>query len=223
VQTGVGHVSNIRQSSGQFNVAVTSQVGGANNRAAVIQRGNDNFGDVFQDGQGLRGQIKQVGDRNVSLLVQSGLNNTATNRISRGNDNVLTIDQSASGNFALYKVWGDGNTTDIDQDSDNNTVRLDGRRNTTAPVEGVDGNFLDIDQTGLGGHTATGWLEDGASFNTITVFQDGDGNSVSGGLFGPGLYLEGDFNTITITQTGTGNAASAAALGDNSTVSITQF
>ena len=221
-QSGLGHVGTVDQLEGTNNVGYTSQLGGAFNEAGIVQDGDDNDATITQTGNEHTATVKQVGDRNVSTITQDGFNNRAADRTTRGNDNVLTIDQIDSDNIAVSHIWGDRNTITVTQSGNNQEVDLDGRRNTTAPVLGVNDNVIDFDQAG-GDNFIGGWLEDGASGNMITVSQDGSNNSVSGGPFGPGLYVEGDMNTITITQTGVGNTANAAALGDGNSVTITQF
>ena len=221
-QSGLGHMASVEQLAGTNNTGTSNQDGGAYNESGIVQDGDDNAADILQTGNEHTATVKQVGDRNVSTITQDGFNNRAADRTTRGNDNVLTIDQIDSDNIAVSHIWGDRNTITVTQSGNNQEVDLDGRRNTTAPVLGVNDNVIDFDQAG-GDNFIGGWLEDGASGNMITVFQDGSNNSVSGGPFGPGLYVEGDMNTITITQTGVGSTANAAALGDGNSVTITQF
>ena len=221
-QSGLGHIASVEQLAGTNNTGTSNQDGGAFNESGIVQDGDDNNAMITQTGNEHTATAKQVGDRNVSTITQDGFNNRAADRTTRGNDNVIVIDQIDSDNIAVSHIWGDRNSVTVTQSGNDQEVDLDGRRNTTAPVLGVNDNVIDFDQAG-GDNFIGGWLEDGASGNIILVSQDGSSHSVSGGPFGPGLYVEGDLNTITITQTGVSNTANAAALGDGNSVTITQF
>ena len=226
-QSGDGNIFSSTQVSPTLNMDwnyVGGEAGWPGGDGPIVQTGNGNQYNNYQDGTNLLALGSQVGDSNYLTNFQYGDSNklystqtgSAGDEIwnqQHGNDGTATYTQSGSYNVAtLQDQLGSSNTVDVTQTGDGTA----GAKNTVTMLQNGDTNSIVMEQSGLAGNEAylvQGGTFSGAPFTTTTLSPGtaGDGNHIDGSQDGSTNYVavsqNGNSNNANFSQTGTGNSA----------------
>jgi len=224
-QTGNNHIADIEQ-IGNTNEVTLTQISNASGSsvADIDQNGSTNFVSLEQTGNN-SANIDQDGDHTVKgFYDQWNSSNPSAIQINTGGaQNTLDITQESLWNQVYVNQEGGGNDIDVYQGGGNSNVARflqDGDGNTIdVSLAGGSINRVDIQQLGVGGHTAN--VDIVGSANNFTsagysyIYQDGEGHTSD-------VMITGDANYYNIYQTGVSQTANVNVNGSSNTALITQ-
>jgi len=209
-QTGNTNLSKLNQTSPGSNEAFVEQLGnnnilarggnlaiqGNDNLLDLLQQGNNNEVNFYQDARVQSAWIDQIGDFNKVKVSQDSYGNTTDiDQVGSYNYTNVKQDNGIVGNTSISSVTGsfngDGTTGDLWLD----IIQLGSGNKASTTIEG-DYNDADVKQTG-DNHRSTIDIYISSLYNIVDVIQDGGNSSRSTVRIGAG-----ESNDVDITQTG---------------------
>jgi len=188
-----GHWALVNQYDNNNESWIKQEGDGARNYAEVLQAGDDNYADQYQDTDATTGDANSAfirqgrfGLANTELGFDSGIANLES-KVFNLDDNVLPTSSYSQGAKAFQDQVGDENQAIILQH---------GELAGNPPV----GNYADQDQLG--------------DNNDAHIIQNAWGNPAGGGNKAK-QFQDGDNNEAGISQDGTGHKAFQSQLGDS--------